>query len=49
MHGNVGKAVELSLQNFGAGISYIDLLLLHCTEPLQRDFDTRAVGIQTRR
>jgi hypothetical protein len=32
-HGNVEKSVELSLQNLGPEIGYIDLLLLHCVNP----------------
>jgi len=31
MHRNVGRSAQLSLENFGEGIEYIDLLLLHCT------------------
>ena len=34
MHGDVAKSVELSLNNFGHGIEYIDLLLLHCSSML---------------
>jgi hypothetical protein len=30
MHRNVARSAELSLQTLGAGIGYIDLLLLHC-------------------
>ena len=32
MHRNVEKNVEMSLNNLGEGIEYIDLLLLHCTQ-----------------
>ena len=32
MHRNVEKSVEMSLNNLGEGIEYIDLLLLHCTQ-----------------
>ena len=30
MHANVEKSCDLSLENLGEGIEYIDLLLLHC-------------------
>jgi len=30
MHSDVSSSLELSLQNFGSGIGYIDLFLLHC-------------------
>jgi aryl-alcohol dehydrogenase-like predicted oxidoreductase len=34
MHRNVERSLDLSLENFGEQIDYIDLLLLHCSEPL---------------
>jgi len=30
MHGNVEKSCDMSLENLGDGIGYIDLLLIHC-------------------
>jgi aryl-alcohol dehydrogenase-like predicted oxidoreductase len=34
MHANVEKSVDMSLENLGDGIDYIDLLLLHCILPV---------------
>ena len=39
MHTNVEKSVDMSLQNLGQGIGYIDLLLIHCAISIMISFD----------
>ena len=49
MHANVVKSADMSLENLGEGIEYIDLLLLHCTEVLsERTHRFRADCVQAR-